>query len=102
MNYIETLPKGKGVTIYFEDDNFDDFIKKIEGKSEINYVHKLVEHPWGQRVVRFYDPDYYIVEVGETMKSVIKRFIKEGYSLDEVSKLTQHPIDFIESCIGEE
>jgi len=26
--------------------------------------------PWGQRVIRFYDPDMHIVEVGESLESV--------------------------------
>ena len=35
---------------------------------DINYVHPVKEHSWGQRVVRFYDPDCHIIEVGENYK----------------------------------
>ena len=30
----------------------------------ITYVHDVVEYGWGQRVVRFYDPDGNLIEVG--------------------------------------
>ena len=32
---------------------------------DISYVHPLIEHSWGQKVVRFYDPVMHIIEVGE-------------------------------------
>ncbi|MBQ6426348.1 MAG: hypothetical protein IJJ92_06105 [Clostridia bacterium] len=28
------------------------------------FVNRLVTHSWGQRVVRFYDPDGNLIEVG--------------------------------------
>ena len=31
---------------------------------EIDYVNKLFTHSWGQQVVRFYDPDGNLIEVG--------------------------------------
>ena len=49
--------------IYFEEDHFDDFIEKLK-TYPIEYVHPVKEHSWGQSVVRFYDPDKHIIEVG--------------------------------------
>ena len=45
----------------------------------------VVEHGWGQRVIRFYDPDGHIIEVGEDMRSVIHRFLASGMTMQEVS-----------------
>lgn len=59
----------------------------------------LVEYPWGQRVIRFYDPDMHIIEVGEPMENVVKRFIDQGLSVEETSKRTQHPIEFVKNCL---
>ncbi|MDR0854077.1 MAG: hypothetical protein LBN34_06890, partial [Clostridiales Family XIII bacterium] len=53
--------KGNTSELAFEEDNFDDFLKNLD---ELELVHPLVEHSWGQRVVRFYDPDGHIIEVG--------------------------------------
>ena len=41
---------------------------------------------WGQRVVRFYDLDKHIIEVGESMKMVINRFIDRGMTTEQISK----------------
>ena len=31
---------------------------------EVQYVNRPMTHSWGQRVVRFYDPDGNLIEVG--------------------------------------
>jgi len=30
-------------------------------------VNRLMEHSWGQKVIRFYDPDGNLIEVGTPM-----------------------------------
>lgn len=41
------------------------FIEKLESLyPEIEYVNPLMTHSWGQRVVRFYDLDGNLIEVG--------------------------------------
>ena len=39
----------------------------------------------GQRVIRFYDLDGHIIEVGESMKIVIQRFLSTGMTMEEIS-----------------
>lgn len=34
---------------------------------EVKCVNRLMTHNWGQKVVRFYDPDGNLIEVGTTM-----------------------------------
>ena len=67
---------GNNFEIYFEEDNFDEFADKLK-KCDVEYVHPIVEHSWGQRVVRFYDPDKHIIEVGENMKNSMQAFLKQ-------------------------
>ncbi len=85
--------------LYFEESDFEGFIGRLSGLSNIRYVQPLVEHSWGQRVTRFYDPDRHIIEVGESMKSVVKRFLDRGMTPEETAEKTQHPIEFVKSCI---
>lgn len=85
--------------LYFEEDDFDSFIQKINTISDINYVHHMIEHSWGQRVIRFYDPDKHIIEVGENMVMVVKRFLNSGLSLEETAIRMDVPVDYIESCL---
>jgi len=35
--------------------------------SDVMYVNRLMEHSWGQKVVRFYDLDGNLIEVGTPM-----------------------------------
>jgi hypothetical protein len=59
----------------------------------------VIEHPWGQRVIRFYDPDRHIIEVGENMKMVVRRFLQRGLSIDETAVRMDVPVDYVKSCL---
>ncbi len=89
---------GKNAEIYFEEDNFDGFIEKLKGMEEISYVHPVAEAPWGQRAVRFYDPDRHIVEVGENIKAVCRRFLESEMTVEETAKRMDVPVKFVNAC----
>ena len=74
------------------------FISK-KRKYNVQYVHPVKEHSWGQRVVRFYDPDKYIIEVGENMKAVCNRFINSGMTAEQVAERMDVPIEYINECM---
>jgi len=90
--------KGNDAELYFEEDDFDNFIEKINKLNNIDYVHPVLEHSWGQRVVRFYDLDKHIIEVGENMVVVCQRFLNSGLSIEETAKRMGVPVDYIKSC----
>ena len=77
--------------IYFEEDDFDKFASKLK-ECDIVYVHPIKEHSWGQRVVRFYDPDNHIIEVGENMKVVCRRFFDSGMTPEQVAERMDVPL----------
>lgn len=79
------LKKSNNMELYFEEDDFDGFIDKLKTYNDIEYVSDVIRHNWGQRVIRFYDPNGHIIEVGESMKMVVKGFLDSGMSMDEVS-----------------
>ncbi len=79
------LKKSNNAEIVFEEQDFDDFLDKLSTYPDIERLGEVVEHSWGQRVIRFYDLDGHIIEVGEDMKTVIKRFLTSGMTIDEVS-----------------
>lgn len=93
--------RGNDHELYFEEDCFDEFVNHLNKFDTIVYLHKTKEYPWGQRVVRFYDPDFHIIEVGESMKSVFTKFYKQGMSINEVAERTQHPVEFVEKYFRE-
>ena len=55
----------------------------------------LKKHSWGQRVVRLYDPDKHIIEVGEDIKVLCKRFLDRGMTPDEVAEHMDVPMEFL-------
>lgn len=87
---------GNNMEIYFEEDDFDSFAEKIK-YLDLEYVHPIKEHTWGQRVVRFYDLDKHIIEVGENMKMVCKRFLDSGMTVEQVSHRMDVPLDYVKN-----
>lgn len=61
----DVLPRSHSCELYFEEPDIDGFIRKLEALyPDTEYVSPLMTHSWGQRVVRFYDPDGNLIEVG--------------------------------------
>lgn len=93
-----TLQNNAG-ELYFEEERLDAFCEHLKN-FDIRYVHELHEHPWGQRVVRFYDPDKHIIEVAEKLDTVILRFMEQGLSAEETADRMNIPLDFVVSCLN--
>lgn len=92
------LHQSNNMELYFETDDFDGFVDRLHGILDIELVQPPKMHEWQQRVVRLYDPDWHIIEVGEPMDKVAQRLLREGYDVAEVSRLTQMPEAFVEQC----
>lgn len=90
--------KSHNMELYFEVDDFDEFMWTLEAYDTVKYVNYPLMHDWKQRVVRIYDPDFHIIEIGESMSMIAKRYLKEGYSVEETAKIIQHPVEFVRSC----
>lgn len=84
--------------LYFEEADIDAFFTKLK-EAHIEYVHEPLEHSWGQRAVRFYDPDHHIIEVAEDIIMVVKRFLSSGLSEEQVAVRMDVPVDYIKECI---
>ena len=64
----DITPENNSCELYFEESDIESFVEKLERYyPEIKYVNKLMTHSWGQKVVRFYDPDGNLIEVGTPM-----------------------------------
>lgn len=89
--------------LYFEENQMDLFLEKLERTDfKIQYVVPPFEHGWGQRIVRIYDPDFHMIEVGESMEYVARRFLAEGMSPKEVANKTMMPQSVIEMIAAED
>ena len=61
----EIVPENNSCVLYFEEKDIEAFVEKLEKLyPSVRYVNRLMEHSWGQKVVRFYDLDGNLIEVG--------------------------------------
>ena len=64
----DIVPKSNSCELYFEEQDIESFVEKLERLyPAIEYVNHLMTHSWGQRVIRFYDLDGNLIEVGTPM-----------------------------------
>ena len=64
----DIISENNSCELYFEEKDIESFVEKLERLyPSIRYVHKLMEHSWGQKVIRFYDLDGNLIEVGTPM-----------------------------------
>lgn len=85
--------------VYFEMKDFDEFVAKLKKRNDIRLLHDVKEHGWGQRVIRFYDLDNHLIEVGESMKSVIEKFMDQGMTLEEVATRIDGTVTDVEKML---
>ena len=64
----DIIPENNSSELYFEESDIESFVEKLERYyPEVRYVNRLMTHSWGQKVIRFYDPDGNLIEVGAPM-----------------------------------
>lgn len=84
--------------VYFEEEDLDGFLHLLETEwPQVELAHGVKEFPWGQRGLRLYDPDHHLVEVGESMKTVIKRCLC-GMSDEDTQVKCMYPLAYVRMC----
>ena len=91
----EIHAKSNNAELYFEVQNFDAFLALLAAHPEVQLLHPPKTHDWKQRVVRLYDPDFHLIEVGESMAVIARRLLDEGLSVEETAAQIQHPVAFV-------
>ena len=92
-----TYPHHTGQLV-FEVNDITAFIHHLQQYPAVKWLHPLKQHHWGRQAIRLYDPDGHIVEVGESMKVVVKRFLQQGLSIEEAAQQSEFPIHFVLMC----
>jgi len=82
--------------LYFETGDMDAFLARLGAHPDVEYLNAPVTTPWRQRVVRIFDPDGHIIEVGEAMRSVTFREFDRGLSVEEAAAAVQHPLELVQ------
>lgn len=87
--------------IFFEEHEIESFFVRMR-VFDVELIHGLIEHSWGQRAVRFYDVDGHIIEVGEHMGDVARRFLAEGMTREQAAERMEVPLEMIEVFLKDE
>lgn len=105
--HFRELIDGKEITsgsnnfeLYFEDDDILE-LQGILTKSGFEFLHEAREQPWRQLVMRFYDYDRNIVEVGERMEHVAYRLHLESKNTETIAAITYMTPSQVEAAVRE-
>lgn len=61
----DVIPEHHCCELYFEEKEIEAFAEKLAKYCPtVKYVNQLMTYPWGKKVMRFYDPDGNLIEVG--------------------------------------
>lgn len=85
--------------IYFETtDILSSF--KILKDCNVKFLHELHDESWGQRTIRFFDPDNHLLEIGESIECFVNRLHSEGLNVSGINKKTHVPISEINRLLN--
>lgn len=63
------IPRNNASELYFEETDIESFAEKLGAyPEEIQYINRLTQDSQGRKVIRFYDPDGNLIEVGQNRK----------------------------------
>ena len=86
--------------LYFETENLHQTFEWLKSH-KVKFLHEIHEENWGQRTIRFFDPDNHLIEIGESMKLFVKRFYNQGLTIEQVSARTSVPEEEVKKLIFE-
>jgi uncharacterized glyoxalase superfamily protein PhnB len=84
--------------LYFATDELEPISQRLNAAG-VEFIHPICEQPWGQRVMRFSDPDGHMIEIDETLEAVVWRFDKQGFSIERIREKSGLPREFIEGVL---
>ena len=86
---------GNDAEMYYVAEDFDAFLGTMKAHPAVELVHPPLEHRWGQRAVRLYDPDRHIIEVGESLAVVCRRFRDSGLNEEGIARRMDVSVEFV-------
>ncbi|MCE5342812.1 MAG: glyoxalase/bleomycin resistance/dioxygenase family protein [Eubacteriales bacterium] len=93
------LTRSHNMELYFECEDLEAFDRRLQDDPGVTRVHPVKEYPWRQRVLRIYDPDGHIIEIGESMSMVFKRLMAQGNTVEDTARMTEHPASYVRAAV---
>lgn len=83
----------------FETNDIEGIYQNVK-KHGLEFLNEIREEPWGQRTIRFFDPDYHLIEMGESLETFVMNFYNKGLTEIEVSQRTSVPLINVREIIS--
>ncbi len=97
---IENPANASRFELCFETDELDGIYKTLKENS-VKFLHEVNTELWGQRTIRFYDPDGHLIEVGEAMPVFLKRILdEEEQDIEAAARRTYMQPEMIRQILG--
>ena len=106
FDWLTGIPKSEmkqqenNCELFFEREDFDGFVSRLHQRNDVKLLHDVREYPWGQRVIRFYDLDDHLIEVGECMGSVVLKWQDAGMTLAEIAQRMDVTVQDVHRMLG--
>ncbi len=85
--------------LYFETENIEEAFQNLQANNVL-FFHEIHAEIWGQRTIRFYDPDGHLIEIGEEMSVFLRRvYEEEGRDLEATAKRTFMPLEALKHFV---
>ena len=91
---LETGKPSNRFELYFETEDIDGTFE-ILNSAGIKFLHQMHEEPWGQRTIRFFDPDDHLIEIGEPLEVFVGNMNQKGLSVIQISKKSGIPVETV-------
>lgn len=62
-------------------------------------LHTVHQEPWGQKTIRFFDPDRHLIEIGEPLDIFIGRLYTEGMTPEQITAKTGVPLNKVTELV---
>jgi catechol 2,3-dioxygenase-like lactoylglutathione lyase family enzyme len=95
---------GKGqnsrLELCFDTEDFEEDVKHVLSCSP-KMLHDVAEEAWGQRTIRFFDPDGNLIELGESIPCFCRRLYSDGMTIEQVASKTGVAADKVREYVGD-
>jgi catechol 2,3-dioxygenase-like lactoylglutathione lyase family enzyme len=96
---LETKNSSNRFELYFESDSIDEIYLKLE-QNNVKFLHPIHTEPWGQRTIRFFDPDNHLIEIGEPLEVFVMNMHRQGLSPEQISTQSGIPIETVKDLLS--
>lgn len=86
------------VEICFETMDLDGDYATLQAHG-VRFLHEINVELWGQRTIRFYDPDGHLIEIGEALPAFLNRFKNEGLSFEQIAERAYMPVEMVRDIL---